>query len=239
MTKIDHIPARATARDVRDRILSAAENLIARSGIEAATTRAVALEASVQAPTIYRLFGDKDGLLDAVAEMVLKSYVDDKTNRTSESDPIAAMREGWDRHVDFALAYPGIFVILTARPEASRDSAAMLRGIEILRAKVKAVAVSGRLRMPEDRAVNLFHGLATGIISTLLRQPPTDRDMALSHQAREAAIAAITGESTAEVASGTYGAANALGARLGEIDVLSAGEKLLMSELLKRIVSAE
>ncbi|WP_338419811.1 TetR family transcriptional regulator [Streptomyces klenkii] len=36
------------------------------------TTRAVAAAAGVQAPAIYRLFGDKDGLLEAVAEQRLR-----------------------------------------------------------------------------------------------------------------------------------------------------------------------
>ena len=40
---------------MRERILEAAHRLIATGGKEAATTRAVAAAASVQAPTIYRL----------------------------------------------------------------------------------------------------------------------------------------------------------------------------------------
>jgi len=39
------------------------------------TTRSVALAAGVQAPTIYRLFGDKSGLLDAVVEHGFASYM--------------------------------------------------------------------------------------------------------------------------------------------------------------------
>jgi AcrR family transcriptional regulator len=42
------------------------------------TTRAVAEAAGVQAPTIYRLFGDENGLLDAVAEHGFASYLEDK-----------------------------------------------------------------------------------------------------------------------------------------------------------------
>ena len=54
--------------DGRDRILAEAVDLLARGGREALTTRAVAAAAGVQAPTISRLFGDKQGLVDAVAE---------------------------------------------------------------------------------------------------------------------------------------------------------------------------
>ncbi|MBC8122483.1 MAG: TetR family transcriptional regulator, partial [Gemmatimonadaceae bacterium] len=55
----------ARVDDVRARIVVAAAGLIDSGGRDAATTRAVAAAAAVQAPTIYRLFGDKRGLLDA------------------------------------------------------------------------------------------------------------------------------------------------------------------------------
>jgi AcrR family transcriptional regulator len=50
------------------------------------TTRSVALAAGVQPPTIYRLFGDKDGLLDAVAEHGFAHYAANKR----PADPITA-----------------------------------------------------------------------------------------------------------------------------------------------------
>ncbi|NED93539.1 helix-turn-helix transcriptional regulator, partial [Streptomyces sp. SID11233] len=45
---------------LRERIVAAATELLEESGREAVTTRAVAARAGVQAPAIYRLFGDKD-----------------------------------------------------------------------------------------------------------------------------------------------------------------------------------
>lgn len=89
--------------------------------------------------------------------------------------------------------------------------------------------------MPQERALSIFHGAAIGIISTLLRQPAEVRDMAVSHAAREAAVAAITGETTEQIASGPQGAAVALRARLSEVSGLSAGETLLLTELLDKI----
>jgi AcrR family transcriptional regulator len=50
---------------IDDEALAVLLGLVA--GRRAVTTRAVAAGAGVQAPTIYRLFGDKDGLLDALA----------------------------------------------------------------------------------------------------------------------------------------------------------------------------
>ncbi|HLR84941.1 MAG TPA: helix-turn-helix domain-containing protein, partial [Nocardioidaceae bacterium] len=42
----------------RQRVIEAAIELLARDGRDAVTTRAVADAAGVQAPAIYRLFGD-------------------------------------------------------------------------------------------------------------------------------------------------------------------------------------
>lgn len=55
-----------TPATLRDRIVQAAADLLEREGLEALSTRAVAARADVPPPTIFRLFGDKDGLLEAV-----------------------------------------------------------------------------------------------------------------------------------------------------------------------------
>ena len=60
----------AGRRGTRANLVEVAAQLLREQGPTGVTTRAVAQAAGVQAPTIYRLFGDKDGLLDAVAEHV-------------------------------------------------------------------------------------------------------------------------------------------------------------------------
>ena len=67
------------AKSTRDRIVEAAAGLLTEDGREAVSTRAVSAAARVQAPTIYRLFGDKQGLLDAVASHGFASYLRGKT----------------------------------------------------------------------------------------------------------------------------------------------------------------
>lgn len=224
--------------DPQLRILRAAEEIIASMGVEAATTRAVATAAGVQAPTIYRLFGDKDGLLDAVAEHAMKGYAAEKGTRATLADPVEDMRAGWDAHVAFGLSHPGIFAIMTARIGAPRDTPAMRQGLAILSAKIKALAAAGRLRLPEQRALNLFHAAATGTILTLLRQPVPTRDMGLSTAAREAAIWALTGDADGGGLAGDTRPAIALKARLPNLGMLSDGERLLLSELLDRIATS-
>ncbi|WIB11365.1 TetR/AcrR family transcriptional regulator [Curtobacterium sp. MCPF17_052] len=107
------------APDPRTRIVTAAARLLAEDGAAAVTTRSVALAAGVQAPAIYRLFGDKDGLLDAVAEHVLADFVAAKTEHAAAEagdggDPVADLRDSWRVQVAFGLANPALFRLLYA-----------------------------------------------------------------------------------------------------------------------------
>jgi AcrR family transcriptional regulator len=60
---------------MRAQIVEVAAGLLASGGRDAVSTRAVAAAAGTQAPTIYRLFGDKDGLLAAVLEYGFATYL--------------------------------------------------------------------------------------------------------------------------------------------------------------------
>ena len=125
--------ARESESDSRDVIIDAATQLIASGGRDAATTRAVAKAAGVQAPTIYRMFGDKDGLLDAVAEQGFAEYVAQKARKKPHADPVQDLRDGWDTHVTFSLANPGLFAIMTGDSHLRRGSSAFASGIDVLK----------------------------------------------------------------------------------------------------------
>jgi hypothetical protein len=145
------------------------------------------------------------------------------------------MRVGWDSHIDFGLSHPGIIAIMTARIGASHEAPAIQQGLAVLRAKIHALAEAGCLRLPEDRALNLFHAAATGTILALLRQPEAGRDMALSGETREAAIWALTGSASNHGVKAEVRSSIALRAKLPEMKMLTPGERLLLSELLDRI----
>lgn len=240
MTQDDQVTPDEDLRtdEVRARIVSAAAALIEKEGLEAATTRAVAAAAGVQAPTIYRLFGDKRGLLDAVAEYSLNAYVAKKSSRMPNPDPVQALRDGWDMHVAFGLTHPGLFALFIGDPQPGPASKAVAAGLEILQQRIRNIARAGRLRTSEERAVNLLRSVAAGTVLTLLNQPDSSRDLGLSEVAREAAIAAITGTAISSATAGPAGAAAALRASLDQTSVLSIGERQLLIELLDRIASA-
>ena len=53
--------------DIKDRILSAAARVYAKHGFRGATTRLIAIEAGVNEVSIFRTFGSKDALFEALA----------------------------------------------------------------------------------------------------------------------------------------------------------------------------
>jgi AcrR family transcriptional regulator len=225
--------------ELRERILRSTLQLISEGGADAATTRSVAAAAGVQAPAIYRLFGDKRGLLDATAAYAVTRYVSGKGARKALPDPVDDLRHGWDRHVAFGLAHPAVFVLMRSDSPGGAMSEALEAGERILRAKVHRVALAGRLRVTEERAITLMHATGVGIIEALLAQPYATRDLELSALAREAMLAAITTRNASGVKVGAVGAANALRASLDELTALSNGERALMGELLERIARAK
>ena len=123
---LDPHPDESTRTRSRAAIIEAATRLLDSDGPDGLTTRAVATAADVQPPTIYRLFGDKDGLVDAVAEHVYASYVASKSIG-AHADPFVELRAGWDMHLAFGLANPGLFTLMTA-PQRGRSSPAVAAG---------------------------------------------------------------------------------------------------------------
>lgn len=223
--------------DARRRIVAAAAALIAEGGRDAATTRAVATAAGIQAPTLYRLFGDKRGLLDAVTEAAMAEYLASKARREPHPDPVQDLRDGWDTHVAFGLAHPGLFSIMSTEPHAGPPPAAVTAGLDHLRARIRRIAQAGRLRVSEERAVAMVQSACVGAVLTLLGTPGAQRDPGLSDAVREAVITAITGDAVMDDTSGAAGAALALRATLDDVGALSAGERLLLDEWLGRIAA--
>ncbi|WP_245427552.1 TetR/AcrR family transcriptional regulator [Roseiarcus fermentans] len=221
--------------DVRARILDAAARLVAGGGVAALTTRAVAAAAAVQPPTLYRLFGDKRGLLDAVAEHGLAAFIAGKIAATPHADPVQDLRDAWDGYVAFGLANPAVFAIMNEIGSLASRSPAALAGIAVLRARVRRLALAGRLRMAEERAVALIHAVGVGAVTTLLAVPEDERDPGLATAARDAVLAALVVDPPGPVGDGLAPLAVSLRARLDAADALTPGERLLLRELMDRL----
>jgi len=141
--------------------------------------------------------------------------------------------------VEFGLAHPGLFAIMAGDPRPRPRSPAAAAGVEILRRRVRNIALAGRLRVSEARAVGLLESAGLGTILTLLGQPESRRDPGLSESAREAVVVAITGEQVATSDQGVSGAAATLRASLERTSVITSGERHLMDELLDRIADGD
>ncbi|MGP3937391.1 TetR/AcrR family transcriptional regulator [Nonomuraea sp. KM88] len=229
----------------RDTILDAAADLLAREGRDAVSTRAVCKAAGVQAPILYRLFGDKQGLLDAVASRGLTSYIAEKRRITPSGDPVDDLRRGWDAHIGFGLAEPALYSLIygSSRPGAEPEGAK--QAAEILAGLVHRVALAGRLRVPEERAARVIHAAGRGTALALIATPEADRDMEAARIVREAIIHAIT-EPAPAPGSARAGSARAGGdvvagaitlkAALGDLKVLSPSESQLLGDWLDRII---
>ncbi len=229
--------------DVRERIIAAAAQLLEDEGVSAVTTRAVAEHASTQAPTIYRLFGDKDGLLDAVAEHALAQFSAAKAAALSTSadpvDPVEELRASWRETVSFGLAHPDLFLIISD-PRRGRDSAAMVSGIRVLEERLRRVAAAGRLRIPVPDAVTLVHAAGTGAVFALLEQDVAARRLNLAETLMETVLAGILVDTplprTDAVDSPARAAAVTLRATAHDLTALSPSEQALLSEWLDRVI---
>ncbi|MER6565222.1 TetR/AcrR family transcriptional regulator [Streptomyces sp. NPDC001093] len=226
-----------TREPVRRRVVDAAADLLAREGRDAVTTRAVAAAAGVQAPTIYRLFGDKDGLLEAVAEHGYATFLAAKQPLREELDPVADLCAGWDLSVEFGLANPALYVLMYGEPKRGTTSAAFQAGMQILMGRIRRLAAGGWLRVDEKLAAALIHATARGAVLTWLSLPEDERDPALLIAMRESMVAAVTHQQPAVQVAGPAEAARTLRALLPEQTALSGAEQLLLGEWLDRLSS--
>lgn len=237
------MPATTNARDeTRSRIVEVASRLLRDEGPTAVTTRGVAEGAGVQAPTIYRLFGDKDGLLEAVAEHAMASFVSTKAARieaaeADDIDPLEDMEASWRAQIEFGLANPSLFRLLSD-PERAQRSPAAQSGLRILEARVRRVALTGRLRVSERRAVNLIRAAGIGTVTTILATPTDDRDLGLAEAIYEAVLDQILTTSPERAEPEPIATVVAFRALAPQLTSLSDAERALLGDWLDRVVGS-
>lgn len=206
------------------------------------TTRAVSTAAGVQPPTIYRLFGDMDGLLAATAADGFTRYLKQKSSRAPSADPVDDLRAGWDMHIEFGLGNPAHYLLMYGQPQPGGESEAAKEAHRLLREILERVARAGRLTVPVERAAQMVHGAGMGVTFALLALKPEERDLGVSAQTREAIIAAITTEADTDDLPGDPGSAREARRRVlalrSILDDMPAtytpGERMILEELLDR-----
>src|ERR1700730_13644796 len=221
----------AGREQVRQRVIEAAIDLLTREGRDAVTTRRVAVAAGLQPPAIYRLFGDKDGLLDAVAEHGFAAFLAAKHIDHDPVDPIEDLPAGWGLAVAGGRANPALYTLMYSEP-ARAASAAFKAGTEILMGRIRRLAAGGWLRVDEELAAMIIRATAHGAVLTWLSLPADKRDPALLTILRESMVTAVTSQRPAVQEPGPAGAARALRAALPAQTTLSGAERRLLGEWL-------
>ncbi|TMR07781.1 TetR/AcrR family transcriptional regulator [Nonomuraea turkmeniaca] len=223
----------------RERIIKAAYDLLAKGGREAVSTRAVCAAAGVQSPTLYRIFGDKNGLLDAVASRGFESYLAGKKALDQTDDPVEDLRRGWDLHVGFGVANPACYSLIYGDARPGVESPAAQRASAELAKRVKRIAEAGRLRVSEERAAHLIHAAGCGMTFTLISLPEEERDPALSIMARESIIATVTTEESGAAGNSPISIAVALRAVAPQLTMFTAAERSMLTEWMDRVAASD
>ncbi|MFB7290571.1 TetR/AcrR family transcriptional regulator [Actinacidiphila glaucinigra] len=233
---------------LRDRIVLAAAELLDEEGLDALSTRAIALRAEVPHPTIFRLFGDKEGLLEAVGEHGFATYLQHKSRLPETGDPVQDLRAAWDLHIRFGLGQPAYYTLVYGRARPGHLSPAGQRAVTELQRMIARIAAAGRLRMSVERATAVLHAAGVGTILTMISTPNESRNLETADATRDLMIAAITAPATADPArteqqdrDDTAATAMELRAALARrgTSALSAPEKALLIDWLNRLADAE
>ena len=232
---MDEAQETGTRDDVRASIVAAAAHLLHEEGADAVTTRAVAQAAGVQAPTIYRLFGDKNGLVDAVAEHVMATYVATKSAvaASEDGDPVADLRSAWRTHVEFGLANPDLYALMGRRRRGG-PSPATEAGIAVLGARVRRLAAAGLLRVDEGRALMMIHAAGNGTVLALLGVPEHERDPGLAEAMFEAVSGRVLTAAPAVPEASTTAIAVTFATAVPDLPGLTDAERALLAEWLHR-----
>ncbi|MFF3686861.1 TetR/AcrR family transcriptional regulator [Streptomyces sp. NPDC002187] len=169
---------------LRAAMIEAAEQQLATSSGHDIATRAVCEAVGVTQPVLHRLFGDKHGLLDAVADhgyercTALRAATQEQTG-----DPVTDLRAGRDGA--FAQEYPALYRLMFAPRPWSR-SKARERVFALLVAALVSRAAAGALTTEPRTAAQLILSADVGIALNHIAAPALFDDPALSHRMRDA-----------------------------------------------------
>ena len=150
-----------------DRIRICALELLRDGGPAALTTRAVCECAGVTAPTLYHHYGDKDGLLRAVAQAELLAMFARKQGMKSTGDPLKDLKRGWDDWVEFAIEQPHLVRALQASGGATTQP--LREAAEAIAAgRLERLAKTTPLLLDPSTAARVLVAGANAVVQMLL-----------------------------------------------------------------------
>jgi AcrR family transcriptional regulator len=175
---------------VRAALVEAAQRQLASAPGGDIATRAVCEEVGVTQPVLYRLFGDKNGLLDAVADAAFDRYARRKQELEVTDDPVADLYAGWNDHMAFAAENPALYQLMF-RPRPNSAATAYRRILDLLEATLMRCAAAGALVTTPRLAAQLILPANIGVALSRIAQPDLFDDPALPDRTRDAVFAAV------------------------------------------------
>ena len=153
------------------------------------TTRKVCELAGVTAPTLYHHFGDKQGLMQAVAERKMLAFFSGKRQQPETDDPRADLLRGWDQWLDFARQNQALIAALQQSPEIS---ARLRAGAEaIAESRLKRLQSVQTLCMTPKQAAQFMVTASNVVVQLILQGMPAAQVKAVNAKLQVAVLDSI------------------------------------------------
>jgi AcrR family transcriptional regulator len=180
--------------DTHVALLTAALKVLEDEGEVQFSTRAVCALANVTAPTLYHHYGSADGLLSAAMAEAFSQFLDSKKAAVKSTEPVTALREGWDDYVRFAAARPRLYAAMMSRVLQGARIPAAQQAFALLIDRIATIEAQGRLALTVAAAADLMWASANAAsllyVTAQLRNtaPPTTEVL---EDSRENAVGTI------------------------------------------------
>jgi AcrR family transcriptional regulator len=159
-------PAKNSSISTADRVLEVAHAVLRAEGASALTTRRVCESAGITAPTLYHHFGDKHGLMRALASRELHSFFAEKRSMRPTADAVADLMRGWDDWIGFARAKPQLVAALR---QGDDGTIALRQAAEaIVMERLERLPKERPLRVPKDVAAQALVAGANTVVQLML-----------------------------------------------------------------------
>lgn len=177
------------------RLIEATAQLLATEGPDV-SVRAVCDAVGVTAPTIYRYFGDRRGLLDATIKDAFDRYLTSKRARQPTGDVIEDIRRGWDLHLEFGMRNPVLHELMFPNLDVENTYPAARTGYVMLRDAFERARREKKLnpRFTPDSASRALWAALFGVTRLLAEDPRQAK--VINAAVRDAVIDALTNSPT-------------------------------------------
>jgi AcrR family transcriptional regulator len=168
---------------LRQEILDAAREIFVKEGYGRLSMRRVADKIDYSPTAIYLHFRDKQDLVFSLCEESFGRLVRELEGLDAEADPVARLKQGLRRYIDFGLKNPQHYLATFVVPHEDRadpkmaakaqgDNTMGMRALGILRARVAELASDKKLRrLDVDTATRALWSAIHGITSLLIVFP--------------------------------------------------------------------